>query len=72
MTYAMVYAENGDIIGTYASRGDAVQKLAAFVSEHPSIQDEVGLRPYENGRPAGPYEPAIEALGENVSRRHLV
>jgi len=72
MNYAMVYAENGDVIGTYASRSDAVRKLAAFVSEHPSVQDEIGLRPYEDGRPAGPYEPAVELLRDQVSRRHLV
>ena len=56
MTYAVVYAANGDIIGTYGSRDEAVRKLAAFVSEHREVQDEVGLRPYVNGRPAGAYE----------------
>jgi hypothetical protein len=72
MTYAMVYAENGDIIGTYGSRDEAVRKLAAFVGEHRDVQDDVGLRPYENGRPAGPYEPAVEVLGDHVAQRPLV
>jgi hypothetical protein len=72
MTYAMVYAENGDIIGTYGSRDEAVRKLAAFVTKHREIQDEVGLRPYENGRPAGAYEPAVEVLGDHVAQRPLV
>lgn len=72
MTYAMVYAENGDVIGTYGSRDEAVRKLAAFVSEHREVQDEVGLRPYENGRPAGVYEPAVEVLGDHVAQRPLV
>jgi hypothetical protein len=72
MTYAMVYAENGDIIGTYGSRDEAVRKLAAFVSEHREIQDEVGLRPYENGRPVGAYEPAVEILRDQVAQRPLV
>jgi len=72
MTYAMVYAENGDIIGTYGSRDEAVRKLAAFVSAHREVQDEVGLRPYENGRPAGEYEPAVEILRDHVAQRPLV
>jgi hypothetical protein len=72
MTYAMVYAENGEIIGTYGSRDEAVRKLAAFVSEHREVQDEVGLRPYVNGRPAGAYEPALEILGDHVAQRPLV
>ena len=72
MTHAMVYAENGDIIGTYGSRDEAVRKLAAFVGEHRDVQDEVGLRPYENGRPAGAYEPAVEILRDHVAQRPLV
>jgi hypothetical protein len=72
MTYAMVYAENGDIIGTYGSRDEAVRKLAAFISENREVQDEVGLRPYQNRRPAGAYEPALEVLGDHVAQRPLV
>jgi hypothetical protein len=51
MIYAMVYAENGEIIGTYGSRDEAVRKLAAFVSEHrdePALEilrDHVAQRP---------------------------
>jgi hypothetical protein len=72
MTCAMVYAENGDIIGTYGSRDEAVRKLAAFVAEHGEVQDDVGLRPYEKGLPAGAYEHALEVLGDHVAQRPLV
>jgi hypothetical protein len=71
MTYAMVYAENGDVVGTYASREDAVERLAAFIDLHPEVQDDIGLRPYEQGLPAGPYESAVDVLGDRVSHQHL-
>jgi hypothetical protein len=71
MTYAMVYAENGDIVGTYASREDAVRRLETFVELHPEVQDEIGLRPYEAGRPVGAYEPATDVLGDRVTHPHL-
>jgi hypothetical protein len=72
MTYAMVYEENGDVVGTYATREEAALKLEAFVASHPEIQDEIGLRPYEGGRPTGPYEAAVDVLGDRIVRRHLV
>jgi hypothetical protein len=72
MTYAMVYAENGDIVGTYASEDEAVHKLAAFVNEHPDLQDEIGLRPYKQGRPAGDFRPASEVLADTIRQQHLV
>jgi hypothetical protein len=71
MTYAMVYAENGDVVGTYASREDAVERLAAFIELHPEIQDDIGLRAYEQGLPTGPYEPAVHVLGDRVIHPHL-
>lgn len=72
MTYAMIYAENGDIIGIYPSRDEAIRRLADFVERHPEVQDEVGLRSYEGGRPAGAYEAAIDVLGDRVTQRHLI
>jgi hypothetical protein len=71
MTYAMVYAENGDVVGMYASREDAVERLVAFIELHPEIQDDIGLRPYEAGLPSGPYEPAVSVLGDRVTHQHL-
>ena len=71
MTYAMVYAENGDVVGMYTSRKDALERLAAFIELHPEIQDDIGLRPYEGGLPAGPYEAAVDLLGDRVTHQHL-
>jgi hypothetical protein len=72
MTFAMVYAENGDIVGTYASREAAMRDLVAFVRMHPQLQDEIGLRPYENGRPAGEFQSASVLVGEEaLAQPHL-
>jgi hypothetical protein len=71
MTYVMVYAENADVVEMYASREEAVERLAAFIEIHPEIQDDIGLRPYERGLPAGPYEPAVDVLGSRVTHQHL-
>jgi hypothetical protein len=71
MTYVMLYAENGDVIGTYPTREDAVRKLATFIEQHPEVQDEVGLRLYDDGRPSGEYESATDVLGEQVTHLHL-
>jgi hypothetical protein len=73
MTYAMLYAENGDIIGTYASRERAMRDLVAFVHKHPELQDEIGLRPYNRGRPAGEFESASTLVGEDaLAQPHLL
>ena len=57
MTYAMLYAENGDIIGAYTLRDEAVRRLAEFVERHPEVQDDVGLRSYEGGLQPAPTSP---------------
>ena len=73
MTYAMLYAETGDIVGTYESRERAMTDLKAFVRDHPELQDEIGLRPYDNGRPAGDFESASALVGEDsLSQPHLL
>lgn len=72
MSYAMVYAGNGDIIGMYTSREDALRQLGVFIDRNPEVQDEVGLRLYENGRPAGAYEGAVDVLGQRVTHQHLI
>src|SRR5689334_9654785 len=53
VAYAVVYAENSDIVRTYGSRDDALHDLANFVEAHPAKQDDIGLRVYENGLPVG-------------------
>lgn len=72
MIYAMVNAEHGDIIATYQSRGEAESKLAAYVEQHPETQDDMGIRPYANGVPAGDFASAVDVLGDRIAQSHLV
>ncbi len=69
--YAMVYEDTGDVVGTYPSRVLAEDSLAEFIAKHPHVQDEVGLRPYAQGRPAGDYESALDVLGDRLAQQHL-
>ena len=55
MIFAMLYTDDASIVGTYKSRDEALRDLTAFVNEHPHLQDEIGLRQYENGRPVGDF-----------------
>ena len=72
MTYVMLYAETGDIVGTYDSRERAMADLVAFVRDHPELQDDIGLRPYDEGRPAGAFASASELVGEDaLAQPHL-
>ena len=36
MVYAMLYAENADVVGTYESRDAALADLATFANQHPN------------------------------------
>ena len=72
MAFAVVYADSGDVVATYETRADAERDLAAFVAANPSLQDNIGLRPYENGRSAGAFEPAAEVLAGRLPQQHLV
>ena len=72
MVFAVVYAENGDVVGTYETRAEAARDLEAFVAGDPALQDEIGLRPYENGRPAGDFEAASVVLADKLPQQHLV
>jgi hypothetical protein len=66
MVYALVYAENADIVATYDSYEAALTELAAFVEHDPYLQDEIGLRPYEDGRPAGDWTPASQLVEDHT------
>ena len=72
MTFAMLYAEDSSVVATYQSREDALQALVTFVTDHPDLQDEIGLRPYENGRPAGEFQPASALIGDVLAQPHLL
>jgi hypothetical protein len=69
--FAVVHTENWDVIRTYKSRSEAVEHLAAIVDEEPRLSEDVGIRPFDNGRPAGDFEPASEVLGERLTQHHL-
>jgi hypothetical protein len=71
MVYAMLYAENADIIGTYDSRDAALADLASMVNDQPDLRDELGLRPYENGWPAGEFQSAGALLGDVLAQQQL-
>lgn len=72
MVFAVVYADDASVVATYASEEEATRKLSEFVAANPTLQDEVGLRPYEDGRPAGPWTSASEVLGDKIAQPHLV
>jgi hypothetical protein len=72
MTYAIVDTENSDVLATYSSRAEAERHLIAYVDAHPDHNHEVGIRPYADGRPAGPFESAAQLLGARLAQQHLV
>ena len=72
MVYAMLYAENADIVGTYDSFEAAAQDLAEFVNSHPHLQDEIGLRRYADGKPSGDFMPATEVVAGKLAQQHLI
>jgi hypothetical protein len=72
MTFAMLYAEDGSIVATYESQDVALRALLAFVRANPRMQDEIGLRPYEAGRPAGAFKSASELLGSSLAQPQLL
>lgn len=67
MVFALVYAENSDVVGTYDSQEEAERKLADFVESvaDPSLPDEIGIRAYDHGRPVGDWQSASEILGDD-------
>lgn len=67
MVFALVYAENSDVVGTYDSQEEAERKLADFVESvaDPSLQDEIGIRAYDDGRPVDDWQSASEILGDD-------
>jgi hypothetical protein len=59
MTYAVLYARNGDFIADFDSQEEAVEALRDFVSDHPSVSEQVGIMAFdEDGHPASSFTPA--------------
>jgi hypothetical protein len=73
MTSAMLYADDASVVATYTSRDEALAALRAFVDKHPEVQDEIGLRAYEDGKPAGDFQHASKLVGEEaLAQPHLL
>jgi hypothetical protein len=72
MIFAMLYAEDSSIVGTYESREVALEALVQFVKAHPDLQDEIGLHPYEGGQPAGAFQAASELVPNALAQPHLL
>jgi hypothetical protein len=71
MPYAMLYIDTADVVGMYDSRDAALLDLAAMLAQRPDLRDELGLLRYENGRPAGTFEPAGELLADQLPQQQL-
>jgi hypothetical protein len=71
VVYAMLYAENADIVGIYDSRDAALADLLAAVTAEPELRDELGLRALEDGRPVGEFQSASELLGDRLAQQQL-
>jgi hypothetical protein len=72
MTYAMVYAENGDIIGTpWVTRcGRKEARDVRIQAPRSSTRDRPA--PIRERSPRRPNEPTVEVLGDHVAQRPLV
>jgi hypothetical protein len=56
MTWAILYPENADIVATFSTREEAVERLNAFVELHPEISDEIAVLCIdEHGHGVGKY-----------------
>lgn len=59
MTYAIMHAQNGELIADFDSHDEAVEALREYVAEYPSVIDQVGLVEFDDsGHPAGEFVPA--------------
>ncbi len=65
MTYAVIYAQNGEFIADFDSHDEAVEALCEYVAEHPSVSEQVGLMEFDDsGHPAGEFVPASAFASE--------
>ena len=71
MVYAMLDGENSDTVGVYECRDAALADLLAAVTSEPELRDQLGLRPLENDRPAGPFQSASELLAGRLDQQQL-
>jgi hypothetical protein len=71
LVYAMLYAENADIVGIYESRDAALADLLGAVTEEPELRDELGLCVLENGRPVSEFQSAGELLRDRLPQQRF-
>lgn len=68
MTYAILYAENGDFVADFDSHDEAQHALEEFVAEHHEVRESVGLMAFDDdGLPASDFLPATVALAGESS-----
>ena len=66
MSYAILYAQNGEIIADFDSHDEAVAALREYVAEHASVIDQVGLIEFDDyGHPSGEFVPASALASEH-------
>jgi hypothetical protein len=73
MIYAVVHTANWDTIRTYPTLAEAEADLLNRMELNgPAAVEELGLRPYDNGHPAGDFVSAADVLGERLAhQQHL-
>jgi hypothetical protein len=66
MTYAVVYAQNGELVADFDSQGEAVEALRDYIADYPSVSEQVGLMVFDDeGHPAGEFVPASALTAEH-------
>ena len=56
MSYAILYAQNGDFVADFDSHDEAIGALRVYVAEHPSVSEQVGLMEFDDaGHPVGEF-----------------
>ena len=66
MSYAILYAQNGEFVADFDSHDEAVGALREYVAEHPSVSEQVGLMEFDDaGHPVGEFMPASALASEH-------
>ena len=66
MTYAVIYAQNGELVADFDSQDEAVEALREYVADNPSAGDQVGLMEFDDyGQPASEFVPASTLASEH-------
>ena len=63
MTYAVIYAENGELVADFDSEDAARDALREYVAEYPSVSERVGLMAFDDDGHATSDFVSASALG---------